>query len=180
MGLIKEAIYYYRKRRDSTSAVQNSAKNEDYYFSILKSVDGYLIEKSIKLYNKILPFIQFYIAYNTLFRIILPTNKYLDSKNYRLYCKSIEKNIKQIEDKYILERKILNSKIKLLLLSKKYSHKILDDIILNNQSFIYSCHSLFNLNLNKGLVVWRTLSIKNNILHLEGKDNFFLNINIFI
>ena len=117
----------------------------------MKSVDGYLIEKSIKLYNKILPFIQFYIAYNTLFRIILPTNKYLDSKNYRLYCKSIEKNIKQIEDKYILERKILNSKIKLLLLSKKYSHKILDDIILNNQSFIYSCHSLFNLNLNKGL-----------------------------
>ena len=49
IGLIKEAIYYYRKRRDSTSAVQNSAKKEDYYFSILKSVDGYLIEKSIQL-----------------------------------------------------------------------------------------------------------------------------------
>ena len=177
MGLIKEAIYYYRKRRDSTSAVQNSAKNEDYYFSILKSVDGYLIEKSIQLYNKILPFIQFYIAYNTLFRIILPSNKYLDSRNYKLYCKSIENNIKKIEDKYILEQKILNLKIKLLLLSKKYSHNILDDITLNNQSFIYSFHLLYNLNLNKGIVVWKTLRIKNNILHLEGRDNFFLNIN---
>ena len=53
MGLIKEAIYFYRKRRDSSSAVQNSVKNEDYYFSILKSVDGYLIEKSKQFYNKI-------------------------------------------------------------------------------------------------------------------------------
>ena len=52
MGLIKEAIYYDRKRRDSTSAVQNAVKSEDYYFSILKSVDGYLIEKSKQLYNK--------------------------------------------------------------------------------------------------------------------------------
>ena len=177
MGLIKEAIYYYRKRRDSTSAVQNAVKSEDYYFSILKSVDGYLIEKSKQLYNKILPFIQFYIAYNTLFRIILPSKKYLNSKNFELYSKSIEYNIKQVEDKYILEQKILSLKIKLLLLSKKYSHNILDDIILNNQSFIYSCHLLYNLRLNKGIIVWRTLSIHNNILHLEGKDNFFLSNN---
>ena len=101
IGLIKEAIYYYRKRRDSSSAIQNKEKNEDYYFSIFKSVDGYLIEKSKQLYNKILPFIQFYIAYNTLFRIIQPTNKYLDKNKFELYCKSVEKNIKQIEDKYI-------------------------------------------------------------------------------
>ena len=88
----------------------------------MKSVDGYLIEKSIKLYNKILPFIQFYIAYNTLFRIILPTNKYLDSKNYRLYCKSIEKNIKQIEDKYILYifKNIFIQKLKLIMTLNNY------------------------------------------------------------
>ena len=177
MGLIKEAIYFYRKRRDSSSAVQNSVKNEDYYFSILKSVDGYLIEKSKQFYNKILPFIQFYLAYNTLFRIILPSNKYLNPKNLELYIKSIENNIKQVEDKYILEQKILNLKIKLLLLSKKYSHNILDNIILNNHTFIYSCHLLYNLRANKGIIVWRTLSIKNNILHLDGKDNFFLNNN---
>jgi hypothetical protein len=81
----------------------------------LKSVDGYLIEKSIQLYNKILPFIQFYIAYNTLFSIILPSNKYLDSRKYKLYCKAIENNIKKIEDKYIFEQKISNLKIKIII-----------------------------------------------------------------
>ena len=173
IGLIKEAIYYYRKRRDSTSAVQNTVKNEDYYFSILKSVDVYLIEKSKQLYNKILPFIQFYIAYNTLFRIILPSNKYLNSNKFVLYCKSIENNIKQVEDKFILEQKILSLKQKLLLLSKKYSWLLLRPQEKEKLNFF----SEYNLKTNKGIVVWRTLSIKNNILHLEGKDNFFLSIN---
>ena len=179
IGLIKEAIYYYRKRRDSTSAIQNKEKNEDYYFSIFKSVDGYLIEKSKQLYNKILPFIQFYIAYNTLFRIIQPTNKYLDKNKFELYCKSVEKNIKQIEDKYILEQRILSLKQKLILLKKKYAYDITKDILLNNQSFIYSNHILYNLKEESGIIQWRIININNNILHLVGKDNFFMKTNSF-
>jgi hypothetical protein len=31
-----------------------------------------------------------------------------------------------------------------------------------------------NLKNNNNILVWRILDIKNNILHLEGKDNFFL------
>ena len=101
MGLIKEAVYYYRKRRDFSSAVQNKLNKKEYYFSIIKSVDQYLIDKSKLLYNKVLPFIQFYIAYNSLFRIVLPTNKYLDKEQFKLYCESIEYCLRQIEDKYI-------------------------------------------------------------------------------
>ena len=88
LGLIKEAIYYYRKRRDLTSAIQNKAKNEEFYSFILESVDKYLINESKKLYNKIIPFVQFYIAYNTLFRIILPTNLFLSKSKFYSYSKT--------------------------------------------------------------------------------------------
>lgn len=54
IGFVREAIYYYRKRVDYTSAVQNAQKNEDYYFSIINWVDIYLIKKSKKKYNIIL------------------------------------------------------------------------------------------------------------------------------
>ena len=174
LGLIKEAIYYYRKRRDLTSAIQNKAKNEEFYSFILESVDKYLINESKKLYNKIIPFVQFYIAYNTLFRIILPTNLFLSKSKFYSYSKSLEYIIKQIEDKYILEQKILSEKEKLFLLSLKNGKDIRNDITFKNDIFIYSGYKLKNLRTSKNILVWRILDIKNNVLHLEGKDNFFL------
>ena len=174
LGILKEAIYYYRKRIDSSSAVQNSIKNEEYYFSIFNMVDQYLIDKSIKLYNKILPFIQFYLAYNILFRISFQSYKYLEKDKLKLYYKHIEKILILIEDKYILEQKILSYKEKFFVLSKKYNYDLRKDIIIKNKSFYYSGYLLMNIQQYKGILVWRILEIKNNILHLEAKDNCIL------
>ena len=174
IGLIKEAIYYYRKRRDSTSAIQNKAKIEEFYTLIINSVDKYLMERSIKLYNRILPFIQFYIAYNTLYRLIIPSNIYLEKSKFYAYSKLIENMIKQIEDKYILEQQILSEKEKFFLLSKKYDRDVRNNIKFENGTLEYSGYKIKSLIEYKNILVWRILEIKNNILHLEGKDNFFL------
>jgi len=174
MGLIKEAIYYYRKRRDLSSAVQNSIYINDYYFFVIKSVDEYLLNESKKLYSKVVPFIQFVIAYNTLFRIELPSYLYLEKSKFNLYIILIQQILRQIEDKYILEQKILTLKEKLIALSKKYDKDIENEIILKNESLIYSKIKLINLKGKKAILVWRFLEIKNNILHLEGKENFYL------
>ena len=173
-GLLKEAIYYYRKRSDSTSAIQNKFKDEDFYFYVFKSVDEYLIEESKKLYNKILPFIQFYIAYNTLFRIIIPSYYYLDKAKFNEYCKLIDNNLRQIEDKYIIEQKILSLNVKFLALSRKYQRDLRDEVKLINTKFIYSGHKLMNLKNDNNILIWRILDIKNGKIHLEGRDNFFL------
>ena len=136
-GLLKEAIYYYRKRSDSTSAVQNSIQNEQYYFSVLNSVDKYLMDKSKRLYKRILPFIQYYLGYNILFRISFPTYKYLGKSKLSKYYQQIEEILNQIEDKYILEQKILSFKEKLFALSIKYHHDVRNDIKIRNELFIY-------------------------------------------
>lgn len=120
IGLIREAIYYYRKRADSSSAIQNTEQNINYYFSTIDLVQQYLINESNELYNKILPFIQFYIAYEILFRLTSRAYKFLDSTGYDKYCKLIEGLLKQIEDKYILEQKVLSSRLQVFALSKKY------------------------------------------------------------
>jgi len=173
-GLIKEAIYYYRKRSDSTSAIQNSIQKEQYYFEILNSVDKYLIDKSKRLYNTILPFIQFYLGYNILFRISFPTYKYLERSKLTLYYEQIEKILNQIEDKYIIEQKVLSFKEKLFALSQKYNHDIRNDIHFENESLMYSRNILININNFKGILVWRSLEIRKKLIHLEGKDNFIL------
>ena len=74
------------------------------------------------LYNITLPFIQFFVGYDILFRIHSYAYKFLDSKIYNKYCNIIEILLNQVDDKYILVQKILNYKLKIFALSKKY-HK---------------------------------------------------------
>jgi len=170
IGIIKEAIYYYRKRSDSTSALQNSEQNNLYYFNSIINVQQYIINKSISLYNKILPFIQYFVAYELIFRLRTKAYKFLDSINYKKYCELIENTLKQIEDKYFLEQKIFPSKLLIFALSKKYNRDLRNEIVLKNESFIYSNYILINLKRYKNIIVWRIMSISGDILHLEGED----------
>ena len=174
MGLIREAIYFYRRRADSTSAVQSQKQNTAFYFETLKTVTYYLINSSKAIFNMIVPFIQFYIGYDILFRIQSVAYKFLDDYNFRKYCLIIEELLNVIDDKYILEQKILPNKYKILALSKKYKRDLRYDFVFENDFFIYLNNIMINMKTEKNIIIWRILEIKNNILHLEGKDNFWL------
>lgn len=136
MGVIRESIYYYRKRSDSSSAMQNNENKKGFYFSTINLVQQYLIDKSILLYNHIVPFLQFYIAYETLFRIESPAFNFLDLNDYYKYCNIINNLLKQIDEKYILEQKIFSSRLIIFALSKKYNRDIRYEVILKNECFI--------------------------------------------
>ena len=174
MGVIREAIYYYRKRADFTSNTQIQSKNLNFYTSTLKNVHQYLLDSSKKLYNTTFPFVQFLISYDILFRIISYSYKYFDNINLNNYFDIIENLLTQIDEKYILEQKILSYKIKIFALSKKYHKDLRYDIIFENESFIYSNHSLIDPKKSKDIIIWKILEIKDKVLHLEGKDNFWL------
>ena len=174
IGYIREAIYYYRKRADHSSAVQNQVQKVEFYFSQLKNVGQYLLDKSKELYNRVIPFIQFYIGYNDLFRIISPAFKFLSGNDFNKYCRVIEEQLKQIEDKYILEQKFTSYKDKLFTLSKKYNRDLRYEVIFNNNLLIYSAYIIMNIKSSSNIIIWRFLEIKGNTLHLEGKDNFWM------
>ena len=174
MGVIKEAIYYYRRRNDFSSAIQNKANNLFFYFGTVNSVLYYFINKSKKLYNKIVPFIQFLLGYEILYRLQTPAYKYLDSNNFEKYKHLIDNIIKQIEDKYILEQKILSNKYKLFLLSKKYNKDLRYQIRFEKNSLIYLNYTMINLTTESHIFSWKKLNIKNNILYIEALDNIWL------
>ena len=173
MGLIREAIYFYRRRADSTSAVQNQKQKTAFYFETLKSVTYYLMTSSKTLFNMIIPFVQFYIGYDILFRIQASAFKILDDNSYQKYCLIIEELLNVIDDKYILEQKILPNKYKIFTLSKKHKRDLRYDIIFKNGLFVYLDHIIINMK-TENIIVWRILDIKNNILHIEGIDSFWL------
>ena len=166
VGFVREAIYYYRKRTDSTSAIQNSANSYIFYFSTIEDVQQFLINKSIQIYGKIISFIQFYIAYEILFRIQSKAYKYLNLNDYKKYCKTIINLVKQIEDKYFIEQKIFPSNLIFFILSQKYDKDIRDKIIVKNDSFIYQNYIITNLKYYKNIIIWKHVEIKQNKLYI--------------
>ena len=167
MGLVREAVYFCRKRKDFTSRTQTQKKNLEFYFSTIKNVSQYLIDESIKIYNKILPFIQYYLAYDVLFRIETLSFKYLNSSNYLKYCNLIEIILKNIDDKYIIEQNYINNKFKIVALSKKYNKDLRYDIIFENETLKYSDQILINLVDFRKVIIYKKITIKNDKLHLE-------------
>ena len=174
IGILRESIYYYRIRADHSSSLQNSNTNINYYFNSLENIHLFLIKKSKDLYNKIIPFIQFYISYEFLFRIRRPPQIYLEINKYKKYCFLIKKIIEQIDEKYILEQKILSPKLKLLALSIKNSNPIGYKLTINNGLLIYSNYALMNLTDYNNMIIFKIIKIENNKLHLQGEENFLL------
>ena len=173
MGLIREAIYLYRRRADSSSTVQNQKYNLNFYSKTIEQVENYLINTSIFLYNEILPFIQFFVGYDILFRIKANINLVLDNNSLYGYISIIKELLNKIEDKYILEQRNVPNNYKIYLLSRKHQKDLRYEMFINNNIFYYINYIMINLNQNS-IVFWRILDIKNNILYLEGKDNFWM------
>ena len=136
MGILKEAIFYYRRRNDFSSLIQNRDNNFNFYFETINSVFYYFLNTSLVLYNTIVSFIQFLVGYELLFRIQSRAYNILDSDNLKKYIFLIEEILKKIEDKYILEQNILSNKYKFFILSKKYQKDIRFHSKLINDSII--------------------------------------------
>ena len=172
MGLIKEAIYYYRRRTDFSSAINNQKKNLNFYTETLNKVSKFLINSSKALYNYIVPFIQFLIVYDLFWRIQSHAFEFLDYKNFKKYKLIIEELLKELDDKYIFEQKIFSYRYKAFVLSKKYERDIRYDIKLKNNYFVYSKYRL--IDLKNSIIELRIINIKNNIIYLEGIDYLWL------
>ena len=174
IGLIREAVYFCRRREDSSSRTQTQKTDVKFYFSTIKDVSQYLIDRSIILYNKILPFIQFYVAYDLMYRIESLSYKYLNLYNYIKYYHLIEKLLSNVKDKYLMEQKNVDKKFKIVALSKKYNRDLRYDIIYENGTLKYKKYNLINLRTARNIIIWKKISIENNILHLEGVDNLWI------
>ena len=174
LGVIREAVYYCRKRADSSSASQNINFKNEFYFNSIYLVLHYLIINSKRLYKNILPFIQFYIAYEILYRMDFQSYKHLDLINFNKYCKLIENLIKSIEEKYLLDIKCFNPFLTVFALSKKYDKDMRYELKLKNESLFYLNNIILKIRKNKNIINLNILEIKDNILHLECEDKFWM------
>ena len=106
--MLKKPIYYYRKRANGQSAIQNQIANESWYIDTPNGVYKYLLELSKEKYGKVIKYIQQLIAYELNWRVALDENMPKNDKLKKEYSNILTELINNIEDDVILNHRHLD------------------------------------------------------------------------
>ena len=173
-GVLKNALYFYRKRNDGTSIVQTLKTNDIFYFISPILVHKNLLDISFKIFNKLIPFIQYLVAYDILFRISSSIINYINLSKFIKYSQIIIKLLNRIDDKYILEQKNVDNIIKIYALSKKHEIDMRKYIRFEDGILKYNGYNMIEPMKNKFLLTFKLIDIKDNFLQIEAMDNCWL------
>lgn len=174
LGIVKEALHYYRMRTDGTSALQKEGGSESYYFNSPVYLHKYLFDLSKEKYGKIKKFIQYTMMYDITWRLKKPVYKLLDKEKYEKYAEIIRELIKNIDDDVIYRQRSIYMNMKMYALSLKYDHDVRKDLKWSDGKIMYKDFMTIDLEQAQTLLIWDHVEIKGNILRLEGKDNCWM------
>lgn len=106
-GLVGGVYYYYRKRSDESSLVDQAWKCKDRYTSFLETGYGSILAYSKKMKHRVLPYVQFLIAYHMRLFMVKKhqesVNDTLTEKEISALRDSLRKILKKIKVKVILQ-----------------------------------------------------------------------------
>jgi len=174
-GVLKNAIYLYRKRIDGTSIIQTLKTNDIFYFKSQILYCQKMLDISLNRFNKLIPFIQFLVVYEILARIKICSYNYLNLPKLIKYSQIILKLLKILDDKYILEQRNVGNAIKFYALSKKHEIDMRKFITFKNGILKFNGYDIIQPVNLKSFLILLFIDLKDNFLIIEAKDNSWLN-----
>lgn len=174
-GLVKDAIFYLRKRNDNTSLTQNSNIDITKFTNTIEYYYDYLIKLSKEKYNMVIPYIQYVVINGLKYRVSNQLPDILEEKTKKKYINTIEKLLKDIDDEVIIKTRNINMNIRYYLFKQKYKNDK-NTTISEDKNIIYNNISIGKLNGSKKLYI-SSINIINNKLVLRGLYKFPLYLN---
>lgn len=173
-ALLTSAWYYYRKRHDRQSLLDQEQTKEIYFSSIFSNLLSNFVECSEVIFHEVIPYVQELILYTI-------TNRIRDERKIRLseetqkYClECVAKYIKYVDDIIIGSSKHLRKEEKIFLLNIKHERDISKQLVLCHNRFLFNNIALFsvgNLNTLKitNMDCFFDQSTKENSIRIYGK-----------
>ncbi|AWK50031.1 hypothetical protein DIC82_02510 [Clostridium beijerinckii] len=168
-GTIENCKYLYRKRKDGTSAIDNSGESKDWYTEFLNKGPMDLMEESQKVYGEVIKYIQYLVMYDLKWRVHIETlkNSNMNDKEKDEFIETIEEILKQIDDDVILETDT-KLRYKLFMLEMKYGNdlKYILSFLKDNCKILFKNRVLCDL--KDSTLAVQVLDIKDDLLTIEG------------
>ena len=173
LGVVREAEYYHRKRKDKSSALNKEAQSPSYLFDSPIYYHQALFNRSINMYGIVLRFIQYTVMYEIKWR--LPRSvTFLSDGDYRRYCTLIITSLQAIDDDIILEQTGTPLQLKLFTLSKKHGRDIREQLYIENGTILYQSIPLLRIADSNTLLRCQSIQISRNTLNLKCVDTNIL------
>lgn len=179
LGVLKSIVYYYRKRSNLSSALQNQRFDVDFYtVSPNRYYDG-VINASKDRFGSVVPYIQNIIAYDIGWRVgALPPEEIVsDEKMYSEYCAMLSDKLQYVDESIILKNRVhktITKKEALLRIKNKDDLYNSTSYIPEEQAIYYKDMPLIRLSENHGCCHVNVCEIvynsnkKCNYLKIEG------------
>ena len=147
MMVLKNPVYWYRRRPSGDSAIQKSITDPDYYTFTCRQVYEHLFNRSKKLFGQVLRYIQFCVMYDLRWRLKIPLEETgLDEAERTEYFDLLVQLLHEIDDDIILEQKRIALALQLYALSLKHGDDISDRINIDDAGIIrYEDYPIFDL-----------------------------------
>ncbi len=101
-GLLKEALFYYRKRQSNNSAVNKMAFEKFYYTDKLDYYHRELFRYSKEKYNEVIPYIRSVVACDLMWRFDRSeVHNVLSEEEYNTFKQTCYELLSQVDDKII-------------------------------------------------------------------------------
>ncbi len=103
-GILREALYLYRRRMTGNSAVNNQLFDKSFYLNSLKYYHLELFRYSKELYGEVIPYVQSMVGYDIVWRFANPYVKdVLDEEEMKEYEGLLHEITSQIDDRIFLK-----------------------------------------------------------------------------
>lgn len=119
-GVIRDAVYYYRKRYSQTSSQDGNIMDPFWYLKTPKTAIRSLLEYAKKQHNSVPKFIQFMVMYDLQWRIKLYGGDVLSIDEIKEYQSLLADLVKQIDDDVITAVGNIRPEHKIFALDLKY------------------------------------------------------------
>lgn len=178
-GVVKDAIYWYRKRTNDSSTIDSSTSKKDFYIDRLKRYFKELINYSKKKYGEVPKFIQYLIVYDLQWMLrVEDVSEILTNDEIKKAYIHIQDILSEVEDEVILSLRNDKVNISYHMLTTKYASINVD---LNKVVHYENIHSDYNGNiagvycentlidkLDKHRLWLDIIEIKGNTLYISG------------
>ena len=178
-GVVKDAIYWYRKRTNDASTIDSSTSKKDFYIDRLKRYFKELINYSKEKYGNVAKFIQYLIVYDLQWMFIVEdVSEILTAEEIKEVYIHIQDILSEIEDEVILSLRDDKLNISYHMLATKYATI---NVNLNKEVKYENIHSNYNNNiagvycentlidkLDKHRLWLDIIEIKGNTLYISG------------
>ena len=145
--IISNIYYYYRSRLSENSAMQSTVVNKGWYFDTTEKLHLYMIDLSLKKFDKVIQYLQDMFIYDLHWRMNAPIVETLTDKEKVKYLDRLRKILSYVDDSVIANSIYLNIFEKLYMLVFKYDStdifEIKDEKIFVNDTEIVEVNKLY-------------------------------------